>query len=265
MLTTRLYYYTGTGNSLWMARQLARRLDGETEFISLGTDYEMPDTACDRVGIVFPVHIWGLPRRVVEFVGKLSAQQSACYMFALAINAGQVAATLQQLEKLLAAKGMTLSAGYDLAMPSNYIIWNGAQPEEKQKALFEKAARKLGLIAELVNRREAGPVETGPWWQNPFFSIANRLSGSHVPAMDKDFRLEANCNGCGVCAKVCPAGNIRMEGGHPVWQHRCEQCLACLQWCPQEAIQYGNKTAGKKRYHHPEISIADMMAAGKKR
>ena len=157
MLTTRLYYYTGTGNSLWMARQLARRLDGETEFISLGTDYEMQDTACDRVGIVFPVHFWGLPRRVVEFIGKLSAQQSARYIFALAVNAGQVAATLLQLEKLLAAKGMVLNAGFDLAMPSNYIIWNGAQPEEKQKALFEKAARKLGLITNVwtVNNLKA--------------------------------------------------------------------------------------------------------------
>lgn len=262
-MTTRLYYYTGTGNSLWMARQLARRLDGETELVSLGTDYEMPDITCDRVGIVFPVHIWGLPRRVVEFVDKLTAHQTA-YMFALAVNAGQVAATLLQLKKLLATKGMILNAGFDLAMPSNYIIWNGAQPKEKQTALFETAAQKLDLIAEIVNRREVGPIEKGPWWQNLFFSIANQLSGSHVPAMDKDFRIDTNCNGCGLCAKVCPAVNIRMEDGHPVWLHRCEQCLACLQWCPQEAIQYGNKTAGKKRYHHPEVSIADMVASGKK-
>ena len=30
-MTTRLYYYTGTGNSLWVARQLAGRLDKATE------------------------------------------------------------------------------------------------------------------------------------------------------------------------------------------------------------------------------------------
>jgi len=37
-----------------------------------------------------------------------------------------------------------------------------------------------------------------------------------------------------------------------------EQCLACIQWCPAEAIQYGKNTAAKKRYHHPEIKLSDM-------
>lgn len=70
-MTTRLYYYTGTGNALWVARQLAQRLDGDTELVSLGTDYEIPDATCERVGIVFPVHIWGLPRRVVAAGKKM--------------------------------------------------------------------------------------------------------------------------------------------------------------------------------------------------
>jgi MinD superfamily P-loop ATPase len=35
--------------------------------------------------------------------------------------------------------------------------------------------------------------------------------------------------------------------------------MACLQWCPVEAIQYGKKTIGRKRYHHPSIAVADMF------
>jgi ferredoxin len=185
-------------------------------------------------------------------------------MFALAVNAGQVAGTLLQLQKILASKGIKLGSGFDIEMPSNYIIWNGAQPDEKQAALFAQAGQKLDRIADLVQRKENGPVEKGPWWQNTFLSIANKLTMSRVPKLDKDFWVEANCNSCGLCAKVCPAGNIRMENGHPVWQNHCEQCLACLQWCPQEAIQYAKKTAGKKRYRHPEVSVGDMVAAGNK-
>ncbi|MCB2357259.1 hypothetical protein [Clostridium estertheticum] len=40
---------------------------------------------------------------------------------------------------------------------------------------------------------------------------------------------------------------------------KCEQCFACLQWCPQKAIQYGKKTAMRKRYHHPDVEIADIL------
>ncbi len=32
-----------------------------------------------------------------------------------------------------------------------------------------------------------------------------------------------------------------MEERRPVWQHNCERCLACIHWCPCEAIEYGKK------------------------
>ena len=259
-MNTRLYYYTGTGNSLWIARQLAGRLQGETALISLGTGIPMPDESCERIGIVFPVHIWGVPRRVLEFVAKMTVQPG-CYFFAIAVNAGQVAATLVQLKKSLAARGILLGSGFDLKMPSNYIPWGGAQPEKKQEELFSQAEKKLDKIAEIVQLRENEPVEKGPWWQNLLFSFANKMTFAHVPKLDKDFWVGELCNGCGLCTRVCPAGNIRMAAGKPVWQHHCEQCLACLHWCPQEAIQYAKKTAGKKRYHHPKISAADMVGA----
>jgi ferredoxin len=51
-----------------------------------------------------------------------------------------------------------------------------------------------------------------------------------------------------------------MAGGKPAWHHRCEQSFACIQSCPEEAIQYGKGTRNKKRYHHPEISLKDMLA-----
>jgi len=49
----------------------------------------------------------------------------------------------------------------------------------------------------------------------------------------------------------------------PSWLHRCEQCLACLQWCPQEAIQYGEKTVKYPRYHHPEVVLKDILEQAK--
>ena len=139
-MNTRLYYYTGTGNSLWIARQLAGRLQGETALISLGTGIPMPDESCERIGIVFPVHIWGVPRHVLEFVEKMTAQPG-CYFFAIAVNAGQVAATLVQLKKSLAARGILLGSGFDLKMPSNLYSMGWCTAGEKTgRAVF--AGRK---------------------------------------------------------------------------------------------------------------------------
>jgi len=262
-MSTRLYYYTGTGNSLWVARQLAARLEDSVELYSLGSNYELPGGKCERVGLVFPVHIWGVPRRVKEFILQLECQPN-CYFFAVAVNAGQVAATLLQLQACLAKQGIILSSGFKLLTPSNYIIWNGAQPNEKQQKLFTDAAQKLDRIADIISCKKAGSIEKGPWWQNVFLSTINALTSSRIAATDKDFWVNEKCNSCGICSQVCPAANIHMETGRPCWLHHCEQCLACLQWCPQEAIQFAKKTTGKKHYHNSEVSLQDMLAAAKR-
>ncbi len=262
-MPTQLYYYSGSGNSLWVARQLASRLNEPVDLISLGTSYSLPDASCDRIGLVFPVHMWGLPRRVVDFIQQLQPH-SHCFYFALALNAGQVAGTLLQLQQQLLRRGIELNVGFELKTPSNYILWNGAQPAEKQQKLFAQVRQRLGQIADTVQNSHQGPIEKGPWWQNTLFSFINKIAFPRVPGLDKEFWSDEKCNSCGICSQVCPSGNIRMENGRPVWLHHCEQCLACLQWCPQEALQYAQKTSGKKRYRHPEVSLADMLAAAKK-
>jgi Fe-S-cluster-containing hydrogenase component 2 len=182
------------------------------------------------------------------------------YLFAVAVNGGQVANTLVQLRKVLANKGKTLSAGWEITMPSNYIPWGGPGPQELQQKRFEAAKQKLRTIAKHINNQERCPVETGPLWQRLIFSgIAYPMSFPHIHEMDQKFWVDEKCNHCEICQKVCPAGNIRFQDDKPVWNQRCEQCFACLQWCPQEAIQYGKKTPQYERYHHPEITVKDML------
>ncbi len=63
-MKTQLFVYTGTGNSLWIARRLALELNGASlEFMPyLSKDFEVE---ADQVGLIFLVHIWGLPARVI--------------------------------------------------------------------------------------------------------------------------------------------------------------------------------------------------------
>jgi len=256
-MNTRLYVYTGTGNSLWIARQLAAKLKATSlEFMpNSPKDFRVE---ADQVGLIFPVHIWGLPDRVIQFVTHLQVRRET-YVFALAVNAGQVAATLLQLKKLLTKQGLPLAMGSSVVMPTNYIPWGGPGPLETQQRLFKGAHEKVNTIAESVLRGERKEVEKGPVWQNILFSWLYKMSFRQVRKMDKNFWADEKCNSCGICSKVCPAANIEMPDGKPAWLHQCEQCFACLQWCPQEAIQYGKKTPKYQRYHHPEVTLKDLL------
>lgn len=258
-MKTHLFVYTGTGNSLWTARRIAGELGDAALHPIAGTDAAVPAAPGDAVGLIFPVHIWGVPRRVLSFLDRLSRDPSV-YYFAVAVNAGQVAATLLQLRKVMEEHGLALSSGYSLMMPSNYIPWGGPGPEEKQRKRIRAAEEKIKRIARNTAERKILPVEKGPWWQNILFSRLYRMSFDQVPRMDAKFFADEKCNSCGICARVCPARNIELVDGRPVWQHRCEQCMACIQWCPREAIQYGGKTSRYPRYHHPEITLKDIIA-----
>jgi ferredoxin len=257
----RLYVYTGTGNSLWIARQLALELkEVSLHFMPyLSRDFEVE---ADGVGILFPVHIWGLPIRVIRFINHLQVKPET-YFFALAVNAGQAAATLLQLQKLMSTGERSLALGYSIVMPSNYTPWGGPGPIDTQQRLFREAQEKAKAIAGPVLRRERKEVDREPLWQNILFSWIYKMSFRSVHKMDKNFWADDKCNSCGICSKVCPAGNIEMMDEKPAWLHRCEQCFACLQWCPQKAIQYGKKTVKYPRYHHSEVTLEDMLEQAK--
>ncbi len=254
----RLYVYTGSGNSLWAARLLARELGGTSfEFMPCpASDFAVQ---ADCVGLVFPVHIWGLPNRVIRFVEHLRVDPGTRF-FSLAVNAGQPAATLLQLGKLLSGRRLSLGLGFSIVTPSNYTPWGGPGPAEAQQKLFREAREKVKQIAGFIVRDEQKAVDRGPLWLNIPFSLIYKMSFRQVRKMDKNFLADAKCNGCAICSKICPANNIEMFDERPVWLHRCEQCFACLQWCPQEAIQSGKKTVKYPRYHHPEVTLKDMIA-----
>jgi len=257
----RWYVYTGTGNSLWIARQLALELkEVNLHFVPyLSTDFKVE---ADGVGIIFPVHIWGLPIRVIQFINHLQVNPKT-YFFALAVNAGQPAATLLQLQKLMSTRQQSLALGYSIVMPSNYTPWGGPGPMDAQQRLYRQAQEKVKAIAGPILRGERKNVDRGPLWQNILFSCVYKMSYRHVCKMDKSFWVDDKCNSCGICSRVCPANNIEMIDEKPAWLHRCEQCFACLQWCPQEAIQYGKKTVKYPRYHHPEVTLEDMLEQAK--
>jgi ferredoxin len=256
-MKTVIFYYSGTGNSLWSARLLAAKL-GDAKLLPIKKADSLAAGDAEAVGFVFPVHVWGLPVPVVKFIEKLSLRPQV-YLFALAVNAGQVSRTLLQLREMLAGRGLKLAAGYSIVLPSNYIPWGGAAPAERQSARFANARAELQTAAACIANRESGPIEKGPLWQRIVFTAIYRMTFKQVPRMDKDFWCDDKCNACEICVRVCPAKNIAMKKDRPVWQHNCEQCLACIQWCPQEAIQFGKKTPAYERYHHPDIALKDMI------
>ncbi|MFC1703786.1 EFR1 family ferrodoxin [Candidatus Omnitrophota bacterium] len=263
-MKTTLFYFSATGNSLRIARDLAVEL-GDAQVIAIPkaiTEQEIIVDA-DRIGIVYPVYAWGMPSIVTRFIEKLKANSGA-YIFAIANFGGMAGGALKQTADQLALKGIGLSAGFGIQMPGNYAPLYGAIPEERQKKMFQKEQEKIKHIAQVVKEGNVSRVETSFFLINLIFSnIIYKIFTSKLAMMDTSFWADENCNSCGICKKVCPVGNIEIVEGKPVWLHKCEQCVACLQWCPKEAIQFKKSTIGRKRYRHPTVTVDDFLLCKK--
>jgi ferredoxin len=259
--TTTLYYFSATGNSLAVARSIAAHL-GDTKLVPMAhQDAADPSPGTPRIGLIFPVYIFGLPLIVTRFIEKLRCAADT-YIFAVAVHGGMPCATLTQAARLFAERGMALSAGFAVTMVDNYTPIAGAPPLDKQRARFEKAERKIGAICTAIQRRERRLHRGWPLVNWLFSGWMYRRAAPKLPGFDKQFTADSNCNGCGVCERVCAVTNVKLVERRPTWQHHCEQCFACLHWCPTKAIQYGKHTAGRARYHHPDVRMEDIVVPG---
>jgi ferredoxin len=264
-MKTAIYYFSGTGNSLALAKELGKELgDSEVYPISKimkavkGTDKRFSPSA-ERIVIVTPVYVSGLPNIVADFAARIRLGEGK-KAYAIATYGGMAGKVLVMLDTIMKVEGPGLSAGFLVKMPGNCITLYSAKSKSKQDELFRIAKLKIKDIARQITEGVDSKVEQT-------FSILNTMfPGSvHKKMMekmkenDKDFYVTEKCNSCGICVKICPVGNIELKDGKPVWNHHCEQCLACIQWCPMEAIQHGDKTIKRKRYTHPDIKAEELM------
>ena len=258
-MKTTIYYFTGTGNSLKIAKNLAEKLE-ECELVPIAKVWEEVNLASssEKVGFIFPLYYAGLPKIVFDFLSKIELAKSN-YFFAVITNAGDINNTpLQQIETILNTKSKTLSAGFFILMPNNYIIGYDIHSEARQKEFFEEANKKIEAIHKIVETNEKN-LEKDIFEKRRIKSEKfNKGFRDHVNRYDKSFFVEETCTSCGICVKVCPVNNITLEEGIPQWEHKCQHCLACINFCPEKCIQFGDKTLKTQRYHHPEITVKDI-------
>ena len=268
-----VYYFSGTGNSLTLAKLVAERLGGELIPIASVIDREKIEPAANVIGIVFPVYYADLPNIVRRFAEKLAATEGK-YIFAIANYGGGAGDSLKTLDRILESRGETLSARFGVHMPQNAFH----KPWEMKKLAYRQAPKRIDFIVHSIGARRTGLFYSNVPLQimmTPFQGWLRRMTTMYlekasntpspsgltveqlVPVADRSFAVDEKCNGCGTCARVCPVHNIEIVDKKPIWQNRCENCLACFNGCPANAI-HGALTNTGYRYHHPDVTARDI-------
>lgn len=255
-----IFYFSGTGNSLYAAKRIAEHNKEELVSISAVINrgskfYEFTLKDNEIIGFVYPIYAWGPPRIVLDFIQRLKLiNYRDNYTFTVATCGGSIGNTLKVMNDCLKEKDIKLNGGFSVVMPNNYIIMGDVDSKEKIKEKIVAADKTLKNINDIIGQRKSEMIgaEKGffPWlltgFVNPMFN-KKKMDTTKFHANDK-------CTKCGICEKVCNCNNIKVNE-KPQWEKNCVQCLACIHYCPSRAIQYGKNTEKKGRYTNPYIKI----------
>ena len=264
-----IFYFTGTGNCLYVARQLA---DENTELLSIPqmmnqgrTDFE-----ADEIGLVYPIYGHMPPFMVRQFLKK--ARLKADYTFAVLTFGARKCNAVEILD------GITRKAGWRFSYLSTLMMVDNWLPNfdmNEQVKMDKHIPENLAVIKDDINKQKhwMQPVSEEEREQHAGFMAYTGIDPEvgFLKKSEKYFVITDRCIGCGVCTDVCPRGNYSLTGNGVKTSGDCEFCFACIQNCPQKAIKFAKveddpllvngEMNPEARYRNEHISLIDIKRA----
>lgn len=243
-----IFYFTATGNSLYIARNLDDKVISIPQVIHL-SELKFKD---EKIGIVCPVYAAEPPKMVLEFLRK--AEFKTDYLYMILTYGKNARDACEYMAALAQEMGHHFNYIHSILMVDNYVP---AFDMEQEKQLDKNVQTQLESIRmDIMKKRndiQKAVKEYRDFHQNKN-SDPSLMNGQQIMITDR-------CVGCGVCTRVCPIGNLTLQEGKSMRQSQiCEYCMACLHHCPFKAISINHSDINPKaRYRHEQISLSDIM------
>ena len=250
----RVLSYSGTGNSRFIADRIAEALAAKiTDLNGMIRQKEAATFDDEDLVLVTPTYCWRVPRIVTSFL--LSCDLSAVKRIWFVMSCGDEVGNAPSYNRSFCEKVKAEYMGTaQIIMPENYIAMFEVPDKDEARSIIRRSERRIDEVIEALLEKEK--------IQDPDISLIDRIkSGPLNPVFYKvsvkadGYRVNDGCISCGICVNKCPLNNIRLEGGRPVWGKDCTHCMACICYCPKEAIEYKNISRGKFRYHIEALDL----------
>lgn len=247
-----IYYYTGTGNSRYVAEKIAAAVDDGCEnlFERLRTDDRAEIISDKPLVFVSPTYCWQLPHILRDWIEKASFRGCLDAYFIMTCGDDNGSAE-KYLRRLCAKTGLNFMGCAEIVMPENYIAMFDVPDKTEALEIVERAKPAIAQSAALIASASRLPHKP--------VGLTDKIKSGPVNALfyplfvhAKKFYANDRCVGCGKCAASCVMNNIALVDKRPRWGDNCTHCMACICGCPAQAIEYGKISMGKPRYQCPK-------------
>lgn len=248
------FYFTGTGNSLYAAKQL----DNDYRSIPQVLRQGKLTFSAECIGVVCPIYGHEMPRMVKGFLKEAVFHTE--YLYLVLTYGKRHGGAAELAGKYLESVGKRADYINTVLMVDNFLP---AFDMTQELALNKKVDEQLALIRSDIEGKKYS-VQTASFQDRMAHKGYLATVKNSLETIWADYRITDDCVGCGICARVCPAGCIRIDRQRAVnTGENCQACYACIHACPKTAIQFGdipmNEPNPEARYRNPKISLSEIV------
>jgi ferredoxin len=242
--------FSGTGNSLFTAKLIAKILDDKIVSINelLRNNASEKITSDKPLVFVCPTYAWRIPNIVNKYIKETIFEGNNKAYFILTCG-GETGNAVYYIRKTCLEKGLAFMGFSAVVMPENYLLMFDVPEKIEAKEIIQKAVPHIKNIAENINE--------GKIILQPKIKFNDKLKSSIINKIFYKFLINAkgfyatnDCIGCEKCISLCPLNNIKIKNRKPLWGSVCTHCMSCICGCPQSVIEYKNKSKGRSRNYN---------------
>lgn len=255
-----LYYFSGTGNTKWVADKFKdsfKLYDIDLHLINIESIEQVNIKSYAFVIIGSPVYAEVPPKIVEDFLNKLPKLENRIKTIIYSTQGAKSAAAASIISRKLEQKGYNVVIQSNIRMPNNYYFYIGKQRTEiEQREMMQSAKIKVKELTKcFMDNKQVREHNSS---LRIFLSkISSNTFKNMMPRLSKNITSTKECTKCGLCLRNCPRGNITFEDGHAIFHSKCILCLRCIYICPINAIRYkGKKIDQIQKYRIESLDLS---------
>ncbi|MCI1945913.1 EFR1 family ferrodoxin [Clostridium luticellarii] len=242
-----LYYFSGTGNTKWVADKFRENFalyNVNIDLVNIQNIRSAEDVQLEGYDFLIigsPVYAEFPPKIVIDFLNKFYDMKKDIKLVVYSTQAASSASAPCVMAKSLRKKGYIALSQISIKMPNNNYFSIGKKPDENEikKILFEANAKVKNTVENFMNGEST--IETTSFIRLKFNKLIYNVFKNRIPKLSQNISSTEDCGKCGLCLRNCPQGNITFESGRAIFHSKCMLCLRCIYICPKNAVRYKNK------------------------
>ncbi|MBD3192129.1 MAG: hypothetical protein GF308_15900 [Candidatus Heimdallarchaeota archaeon] len=259
-----IFYFSGTGNTWWIAKTIQEKLleEGfkvekhsiESPIFKEQGKIDQIIENVDYIGIGYPIYGSDMPDSFYEFITKLpTVEDKQAFIFTTMLSFSGDGALVAR--RRLKKKGFCVKQAINIPMPNNvklpYPIFRSF-PSHNQRQIEKIKIKATKKVDKFVKKFVKGKK----WLEgrDPISILVALIQRVPMKIIGwsrfaKNFFVDRkDCIDCLQCVNYCPTNNIQFKNDQFSWGDNCIACLRCYNLCPTNAIQYKKATLNKKKY-----------------